>query len=590
LPAQRFNKARHGFSAARRERLGQHRGSRFARQSRRTRLLMTALSGGVVAALAVVGVTLVDHAASAANASPVSIYPTGTKPAQTEAYDRKSIELGVRFSTSVNGTIVALKFYKASINTGVHTGTLWTNTGAKLASGTFSKESASGWQTLTLAKPVAVTAGTNYVASYHAPIGRYSETQQQFLRGRTVGNSLIKATGGVYTYSAAAKFPTTSWNSSAYGVDVSFLAGKGAVTASGPTSTPPTPTAPISTSSTPTKTTTPSPTPTKSTTASSPVSAPSSTKPATSTAPSTTHSSVPPTSPSTSTSSSASAPPVLTGFPDASDTGVPTGTKLIAVPGTVKSGPGWVWDSRGWVAVNGAGTVFSGYAVTGSIEVYAVGAVIKDNDIAASGEGWAIGLRPSASNVTVSDNTIHGPCVQCSNRLTYGIFGDLGGDAGSQILRNNLYDIDHPLQQERGLVQDNYVHGLAANGTTDHVDAFFSGGGTPDQLTIRHNTLINDWKGEGSTSAILLSNAFGTQSNRLVEDNLLGGGGYTLYGGNATSGSNVIIRNNVFTTTLYPKSGFYGPTTAIQNGGSNSFTNNVWADGANAGKTISPSS
>ena len=43
--------------------------------------------------------------------------------------------------------------------------------GTLLASGTFTGESASGWQKLAFASPVAVTANTAYVASYYAPAG-----------------------------------------------------------------------------------------------------------------------------------------------------------------------------------------------------------------------------------------------------------------------------------------------------------------------------------------------------------------------------------------------------------------------------------
>ena len=41
----------------------------------------------------------------------------------------------------------------------------------------FTGESASGWQTVTFAAPVAVTAGTTYVASYYAPVGHYSQEE-----------------------------------------------------------------------------------------------------------------------------------------------------------------------------------------------------------------------------------------------------------------------------------------------------------------------------------------------------------------------------------------------------------------------------
>ena len=66
------------------------------------------------------------------------------------------------------------------------------------------------------------------------------------------------------------------------------------------------------------------------------------------------------TSPSkASTLTNCAAVPSKCGFPDATNTGVPTGMALKTVgtgPGDVKSGPGWYFDPRGWVEVNGTGS------------------------------------------------------------------------------------------------------------------------------------------------------------------------------------------------------------------------------------------
>ena len=64
-------------------------------------------------------------------------------------------------------------------------------------------------------------------------------------------------------------------------------------------------------------------------------------------------------------SASTSTPAVLSGYPNSSNTGVPTGLALKNVPGQVTSGPGWSY-SDGTVNVTGAGAVFSGYNRRGS--------------------------------------------------------------------------------------------------------------------------------------------------------------------------------------------------------------------------------
>jgi hypothetical protein len=157
-----------------------------------------------------------------------SIFELGT-PAVVDAGDTSATVLGVKFNADVNGSITGIRFYKASANTGTHVGALWTAAGTQLAQGTFGGETASGWQTLTLSTPVAVTAGTTYVASYLAPRGHYSVTSAAF--SNPLDNPPLHAldTGtsanGVYTYSTTSVFPTNTFNSTNYWVDVLFAPG-----------------------------------------------------------------------------------------------------------------------------------------------------------------------------------------------------------------------------------------------------------------------------------------------------------------------------------------------------------------------------
>ncbi len=96
-------------------------------------------------------------------------------PVTVDSGDGQAVELGVKFRSDTNGTVTGLRFYKASANTGIHVGHLWSSTGTLLGSATFSGESASGWQQVNFATPISVAANTTYVASYFAPAGHYSE-------------------------------------------------------------------------------------------------------------------------------------------------------------------------------------------------------------------------------------------------------------------------------------------------------------------------------------------------------------------------------------------------------------------------------
>ena len=63
---------------------------------------------------------------------------------------------------------------QGSGNGGTHTGSLWTSAGTLLATGTFTNETASGWQTLKFTNPVQISANTTYVVSYYDPDGHYA--------------------------------------------------------------------------------------------------------------------------------------------------------------------------------------------------------------------------------------------------------------------------------------------------------------------------------------------------------------------------------------------------------------------------------
>ena len=101
----------------------------------------------------------------------------------TAANDGGSVELGVQFTPTLNGWISGVRFYKGAGNTGVHTGSLWTSSGALLGTAPSPARRPRGWQQMPFPAPVAVTAGTTYVASYHAPNGHYAADGNYFATG-----------------------------------------------------------------------------------------------------------------------------------------------------------------------------------------------------------------------------------------------------------------------------------------------------------------------------------------------------------------------------------------------------------------------
>ena len=168
---------------------------------------------------------------------PCSLFnPATQSPSVATAYnDGQPLELGVKFTADVDGFVSAVRFYKASNNTGSHVGHLWTSGGTLLATATFTSESASGWQQATFSSPIPVTAGTTYVASYWSGNGYYSSDTSYFTN--PLDNPPLHApagSNGVYRYGASG-FPSSTWSSSNYWVDVAFQR-----TAGGNDTTPPT--------------------------------------------------------------------------------------------------------------------------------------------------------------------------------------------------------------------------------------------------------------------------------------------------------------------------------------------------------------
>ena len=146
------------------------------------------------------------------------------RPGTVDSGDPSSVELGVKFKADTNGLVTGIRFYKAAGNTGPHIGSLWTAGGTLLASATFTNESSSGWQTMLFSTPVSITAGTTYVAGYLAPNGHYSYTAAGLQSAVDNGplHTIADGSNGVYAYGGSSTFPSNSYNSTNYWVDVIF--------------------------------------------------------------------------------------------------------------------------------------------------------------------------------------------------------------------------------------------------------------------------------------------------------------------------------------------------------------------------------
>lgn len=205
------------------------------------------------------GIAIVQAAAASSNKQSVDTLLGNADPATVNFDDQSGVELGVKFSSSENGTVTGIRFYKSKQNAGTHVGSLYSASGKLLAQAKFSGESRSGWQTVTFATPVSIKAGTQYVAAYYAPKGHYSVTPGGLNQAIDAGPLTAPAStssrpNGFFAYGPSSTFPSSSYQDDNYWVDVLFVP---AATSSAPTTPPPTTTTPTPTPTSPPSTTAP---------------------------------------------------------------------------------------------------------------------------------------------------------------------------------------------------------------------------------------------------------------------------------------------------------------------------------------------
>lgn len=524
---------------ARHSRTSQHSWSGVART-------LTAL---VAASLGLALTAGLSAAEDAGSDSSYSIWSGDDVPDTPSDPDTRAVELGTTFTSDADGQVSALRYYKSDDNDGKHVGKLWNADGKLLASATFSAESSEGWQEATLSTPVTVAEGEQYTVSYNAPNGRYADDQWVFAQGRTVTTKDLTALDSVYTYDGGA--PTENWRGSNYYVDVLFTPSTPGQTL--PTSTEPGTTEPATSSSRAAATT---------------AATPSTTTPAptTTTAPPATTSSPPKTT--TPPPTTPTQPKPSGDFPNASNTGVPSGTALSAYTGpcTITT-PATVIDSKvvscDRLLISAPGVVIT-RSKTQNIDSDSSGVSVTITDSEVDG-GTAKAPAVGYSNITMARVNVHGARV-------------------SVLCGSNC------------VITDSWLHGQYMEPGSDwHVNGYVSNGGS--NVVVRHNTIACDVKdnnnGGGCTGPAASFGDFSPLSNITYDGNLFVAtpGGYCLAAGWNPSkpyGSNpvgIVVVNNVFERGAGGKCGYYGAATSFLRGASGS----VWADNTyEDGATVTP--
>lgn len=155
-----------------------------------------------------------------------SLFNNGSPTAAT-GYSESPLQIGMKFRATEPGQITALRFYQAATgDSSQHIGNLWSSTGQLLATGTYAAATSSGWKQVQLSQPVRLVPGRTYIVSQYSPAGFYPATTDYFSAAVVQDPLRALANGedggnGVYRYGDNL-FPSNSFRSANYWVDVVF--------------------------------------------------------------------------------------------------------------------------------------------------------------------------------------------------------------------------------------------------------------------------------------------------------------------------------------------------------------------------------
>jgi hypothetical protein len=176
----------------------------------------------------------VANATTVVSTTTDSIWSNSYTPSEN-SYSSGAYDLGVKFKSSVAGTVTAVRFYKLPQMGGyTHVGYLWSTSGTLLASASFTNETASGWQQVSFSSPVAISANTVYIVSYSTGGGFFGATSGFFNTSGVVNGPLqamantVAGGDGVYG-KGNSFFPNWSGSGANFWVDVAFKPSSGGV-------------------------------------------------------------------------------------------------------------------------------------------------------------------------------------------------------------------------------------------------------------------------------------------------------------------------------------------------------------------------
>jgi len=229
---------------------------------------------------------------------------------------------------------------------------------------------------------------------------------------------------------------------------------------------------------------------------------------------------VPPTTPPAQTTNCLPKPSAC-GFPDATNTGVPSNW----VPIRTQSGD---------LSITTAGATLDGWDIHGCLTVTAANVTIRNSRVTCTSGGWAVNARGAGlllDHITVSCGGTHGDGIVGVTFTAVAV--DVSG------CEDGIYmDNSSPCP----VVRDSYVHD-PFHATGAHTDVLQLAGNACGTFT--HNTLTNN---DPQGSSVISADTTDVH-DVIVTGNLMAGGGYSMRCPDPGHGTNVQVLNNRFNST-----------------------------------------
>ena len=247
--------------------------------------------------------------------------------------------------------------------------------------------------------------------------------------------------------------------------------------------------------------------------------------------------------------------------PDATNTGVPTGTVLTPSSDITVTTPNTVIDAKD---------------INGAIFVNANNVTIQNSKIHNT---WSAYMAIKISDTAIGTKILHSTLYTTAG----GYEGIIGGNFTA--CGNDISGFENGMTIGGDtIVQANYFHNLQSAQVGAHYDGIEIYSGS-NQKILGNNILMTDKAGNwlDETGAINLTATWSTIANTVINGNWIGGGSYTLYIRTSTSFgtyvySNIKVSNNVWYGIAPKGYANYGPMS--DEGGLVTYTNNTWENGA----------